>query len=325
MFKEFSDSIRLAMIERTSSPFLGFFVAAWLSFNWRAILILSWGKGDISTRIELVDSKYLSVWDTLWGPFIVTGAAILLYPMATYPLFKIWQWFNRQKESIIEQYDNQKRIAPEVYQQLKRERREQTEGFHELIATHESRERTLSSALDNATEKLQEETKKFNEKIESLTVENEGLKSAQVTNAQDISTLQEELSKAQAELGEVDTQKSALEQIGTENKALEKQLNKTLSKLNELRSKEELASDRLKTTLITLDKLERKNQPLMVELNKLKSNKESSTEQLRKFISHQLKLGHIVFDQETLDMLREYGLHDLAKQKEKPSNFIYEV
>tara|TARA_R110001583_G_scaffold183303_1_gene341876 strand:+ start:159 stop:1112 length:954 start_codon:yes stop_codon:yes gene_type:complete len=168
MFKAFSDSFRLSLIERTSSPFIGIFITAWLSFNWRALLILIWGEGSINARLAVIDEKYINTHDNLGWPLLATAIAVAAYPLITYYPFKLWQWSKRKKEIIVEDNDSQKRITAETYQKLKADLKNQRETLSDIIADHDSAKALAFEERDKAQAALEEAGKTHSDEYEQI-------------------------------------------------------------------------------------------------------------------------------------------------------------
>jgi len=91
MLKEFYQSIRATLYERSTSPLTGTFALAWISFNWRPVLIAAMSNRPIEDRISYIEQHYISWKEGLVFPFAVSLAIIFIYPKASTFVFKLWE------------------------------------------------------------------------------------------------------------------------------------------------------------------------------------------------------------------------------------------
>ncbi len=93
MIKDLTDSLKLAMYERVTSPMAGVFALSWLVFNWKIPLILFWSEKPMLERISHITTQYLTDSNLyLYYPVYYTVAVLLFYPALSLLPFYWWHW-----------------------------------------------------------------------------------------------------------------------------------------------------------------------------------------------------------------------------------------
>ncbi|HEY6871781.1 MAG TPA: hypothetical protein VI298_03525 [Geobacteraceae bacterium] len=91
MIKDFTDSIKIVLHERLTSPMVGIFALTWLGFNWKIPLILIWGEMPMENRVAHVGLHYLSnINNNLYLPLMYSAIIIILYPIVSLIPFYWW-------------------------------------------------------------------------------------------------------------------------------------------------------------------------------------------------------------------------------------------
>jgi hypothetical protein len=63
------------------SPLIGAFISSWVLFNWDRFLVLFWGDGELSARLELFqDTTNFSDSEFFWYPFLLALLYVFLLP-----------------------------------------------------------------------------------------------------------------------------------------------------------------------------------------------------------------------------------------------------
>jgi hypothetical protein len=78
--KELIKTIFTTSTERIKNPLIGTFVIAWIAFNWRPMAILLFSDATIDMKIEVINSNYVSIWNQLLSPFIISFIYFLVLP-----------------------------------------------------------------------------------------------------------------------------------------------------------------------------------------------------------------------------------------------------
>lgn len=70
--------------ERLSDPFFGIYIVSWILFNWKFVLVLSFGQVDIVNRIKYLEDTYFAsgcqVFLAFAIPFVITSIWFFGYP-----------------------------------------------------------------------------------------------------------------------------------------------------------------------------------------------------------------------------------------------------
>lgn len=77
LFKSTSET----MVERVKSPIVGTFIFVWLFYNWKIILILLFGNGEIENKIDIV-SVYITA-KSFYYPFSIAVLYCVVIPIIT--------------------------------------------------------------------------------------------------------------------------------------------------------------------------------------------------------------------------------------------------
>jgi len=104
--KEFLNSFKAHLYDRTKSPFLGAFIFYWLICNYKLVMIIFDSSLKINQKFELIKSIYPQDKFTLWNgvdiyysilignglliPLLITLAYILLLPLFSNQIHKLW-------------------------------------------------------------------------------------------------------------------------------------------------------------------------------------------------------------------------------------------
>lgn len=97
--KEFSDSLKAALFERTTSPFYGSFFISWSIWNWKILYLtffISESKIKVS-KIDYIVANYLDWCDNFWIPLVSAISIILIGSCLSYGAYFIQQKFRNWK------------------------------------------------------------------------------------------------------------------------------------------------------------------------------------------------------------------------------------
>jgi len=144
MLKDVYNSIKLSIIERTTSPVVGVFASSWLAFNWKVVAYIFWG-GDLPLKVRV--SEYIepllteqttflwwfSIPEHLHGPIWFTFIFSFLYPVASIAPFYVWQKADSWKQYIRNRHEGQQLLSVEQSNKLRREMRSQEQGLNDTI------------------------------------------------------------------------------------------------------------------------------------------------------------------------------------------------
>ncbi len=102
MLDEFKKSISLVLRERITSPFSGAFIFSWFVWNWKIpyALLFSDEQLDLLSRINIIETQYLSWYQNLLLPIVSTLFFIIIYPFITTDSLWIWLKFKKFKTDI---------------------------------------------------------------------------------------------------------------------------------------------------------------------------------------------------------------------------------
>jgi hypothetical protein len=68
-------------LERGKSPIMGSFITSWIAFNWKIILVLLYANIDIIEKINLIETKYISTYNSFIYPAIFTSFYLVIHPI----------------------------------------------------------------------------------------------------------------------------------------------------------------------------------------------------------------------------------------------------
>lgn len=301
--QEITDSIKSSLIERTSSPFMGIFATTWITFNWRAILIVIWGEGSISDRITVIENSGLINPDAnLFSPFIYSSVLMVVYPIITFAFFGIWQFAKRQRERIVEYFDRNTRISPEAYQGLVKTIKEQKSTLSDLVSEYSDAKTTAETKLTEAEkaqdalaqdvidlqDKLQlelktqaEQSKKHDLNVAALNEANSALQAQKEEAASDFNANQQELEAIKLKFS---TREAELTQHISQSKERVENFNKLARKNDSLMSTKKTLEERNFELGIILQEQKDKEQVRIKNFDALKdalAKKELQLSQLR--------------------------------------------
>ncbi|MGV3597093.1 MAG: hypothetical protein ACO1PI_04445 [Bacteroidota bacterium] len=115
------DAILEPINERLKAPFTGAFFISFLFLNWKIfILILTFDyKKDIGALFEIIENKYLSIYNVLYYPLLSALSYIIIAPL-TSSLFLISKEFfiKKLKNKIVLLIQNSKPISYEEYKKV---------------------------------------------------------------------------------------------------------------------------------------------------------------------------------------------------------------
>ncbi len=166
MIRDLADSLKLTMYERVTSPMAGVFLLSWLTFNWKAPLILIWGEAPIKDRIDFISTNYLVDQNTyIYYPLYSTIVILILYPMISLGPFYWWHWSSALKTKLRQKIDGgillTKEQSTEIMNKIfhtKEEHRKEIEShiqesdyLRERIKSLQDNESFIKDSLDKAT------------------------------------------------------------------------------------------------------------------------------------------------------------------------------
>ena len=89
MISDYVNSIKVYLHERASSPLMGAFLVAWLTWNYRLVLLL-FSSMPIEEKFEYIDSQlYLDGWDVVLTGIVYPLVASVFFLIA-YPVPALW-------------------------------------------------------------------------------------------------------------------------------------------------------------------------------------------------------------------------------------------
>ena len=164
MIKDVYNSIKLSIIERTSSPVLGVFITSWLAYNWKTVAFATWG-GDIELdqRVDTVEALLsvetgfmfgTTIPEHLYGPFWFTLLFAFLYPVLSPIPYYVWQKSDSIKQSIRSSFESQQLLSVEQSNKLRREIREAESDFNDTIEKYRLQYEDATKSLGEVQDEL---------------------------------------------------------------------------------------------------------------------------------------------------------------------------
>lgn len=96
MIKETFDSIKMALNERVSSPFLGTFSICWLIINWKIPVFIFKSDLPIEQTIAHIEQDS-TIFNRLLYPFIMAAILLAVYPWISYVVFRYFNLIETKK------------------------------------------------------------------------------------------------------------------------------------------------------------------------------------------------------------------------------------
>lgn len=147
------------MVERVKSPIVGTFIFAWFFYNWKIILILLFGKGDVENKIDII-SSYVTA-KSFYYPFSFAVLYCILIPIVTLFIDVLLRKVSEgaieiRYEKINKEYKEKKKTeilradADIAYERQKTDSEKEIQEMRESITVSKEREGVLVKEKENA-------------------------------------------------------------------------------------------------------------------------------------------------------------------------------
>lgn len=244
--KEFGvEPIKEAVGNRIKNPFFGGFIVSWVFLNWDRFLIICFGNGGITERIEtvkkipnnsIIHGHDIHSTHTFWFPLCISILLTLASPFISYLLELAHKWITTETEG--NRFSKQAAIldkkslltAAEVRSENKKdtallEVKAEQEVSKAAIAFSESNIDSLTNKTNALNEQIRTNDDTNNSLLNEISSNTDKLKA--LRNSLD--SLEDELKKTNAPLNEIKKLRTSL---GIKESEI-KELNKTINKFQE--------------------------------------------------------------------------------------------
>jgi hypothetical protein len=118
MLDELTDSLKAKLYDFTVSPLLITFIASWIGWNYRFVLVVLSSSMSIYEKTSYIESRLFSTWTdyVIWGivgPLLTTGFLLFVYPYPAKWVFKFWRQRQRELKELKQQIDGETPLTKE--------------------------------------------------------------------------------------------------------------------------------------------------------------------------------------------------------------------
>lgn len=160
-FEELSTTVKATLYERVSSPLLGTFLFAWVVFNWKAILLLTFSDSSMFSRLIVIEANYVNLWDNLYWPLIYASIFTLIYPVVSVVPFLIWEFFASIKVKARRRITSTETLTIAQSIAMKNENRDLEKKYAEAMGENSKKVTQLEEELKLAQDRAFEKNEKF--------------------------------------------------------------------------------------------------------------------------------------------------------------------
>lgn len=251
--QDLSNSLKLSILERSTSPALGSFISFWLVFNWKPIIYLFYSDTSIKATLAHLNSDYTDPWINLGYPLICSSAFLVLYPFVSAGAFGLWGLGDRCKNKLTRKLHSDRVLSNEEGDALIEEN-ESIKGKYRLIISDMEKDKAL---VEERAQALHDQniaqSRKFSELEDSLAT-SEASNDNYAKAKQEWQKLEIELSASNAEMTK---QRHSLM---AENEHLRKNLTTSTNRLNELENRADDLDKKLSQKKLEITKLQIKQE-----------------------------------------------------------------
>lgn len=168
---ELMKSLKATLYERMGSPLFGAFIAFWVYFNWKAVVLLVANDEDIYLRIAEIELHHSNPANNYWCPLLYAGLFSIFYPYISVIPYLISRHARVLKVKVRDWVEDTVTIPVEDYHKLKLEIADNDGKVSTLLNKRSSNEDRLVEQLEelrSVVTKLRDKSDKNSARINEI-------------------------------------------------------------------------------------------------------------------------------------------------------------